>query len=109
MLHCEIAGYGVLSQDGVTAHLLNLAVLPRFRGMGVALQLMTALEEIAMEWQCGRMSLEVRATNQPARKLYDALGFKFKKKIARFYSDGEDAFILAAKLPLPIAVRADWD
>ncbi|MDR3321924.1 MAG: ribosomal protein S18-alanine N-acetyltransferase [Synergistaceae bacterium] len=110
MLHCEIAGYGVLTRDGDAAHLMNIAVLPGFRGMGVALQLMIAFDEIAIDWQCDRMNLEVRAANQRARKFYDELGFKFKKKTARFYSDGEDAFILVAKLPLPIVVRggADW-
>jgi ribosomal protein S18 acetylase RimI-like enzyme len=54
----------------------NLAVLPQWRRKGIGLRLMeAALEEIQKlggRW----VGLEVRAGNDPARKLYEKLGFR---------------------------------
>ncbi|MDR3255537.1 MAG: ribosomal protein S18-alanine N-acetyltransferase [Synergistaceae bacterium] len=105
LLRCEIVGYAVLSRNEGTAHLMNIAVLPDFRRMGVASQLMIANEEIALEWGSKRMRLEVRATNRPAREFYDKLGFSFKRRIRRYYVNGDDAFIMLARLPLSITKR----
>jgi ribosomal protein S18 acetylase RimI-like enzyme len=81
---------------------MNLAVLPEFRRRGVALQLMAAFGEIAREWRCRRMCLEVRASNTIARNFYASLGFVYSSRIKRYYTDGEDALLLTARLPLKL-------
>jgi ribosomal-protein-alanine N-acetyltransferase len=100
LLRCAIAGYGVLGRSESVAHLLNLAVLPEFRRMGVAWQLALALGEIADAWGCGRIRLEVRSSNSGAREFYAKLGFAYMSRTRGYYSNGEDAIILVARLPL---------
>jgi ribosomal-protein-alanine N-acetyltransferase len=40
------------------------------------------------------VKLEVRASNEPARSLYDDFGFVHRRTVPRYYSDGEDALVL---------------
>jgi len=44
--------------------------------------------------------LEVRISNKPAITLYKKLGFQTVKVIRHYYMDGEDAYLMARKLPL---------
>ncbi|MDR3281161.1 MAG: ribosomal protein S18-alanine N-acetyltransferase [Synergistaceae bacterium] len=98
-----IAGYGVLGRADDASHLMNLAVLPEFRRQGVALQLMAAFDAISGEWECGRMCLEVRSSNGAARNFYSSIGFVYSTRVKSYYSDGEDALVLIARLPLRLA------
>jgi ribosomal-protein-alanine N-acetyltransferase len=95
-----VVGYGVLGQNGRLAHLMNIAVLPRYRRQGVALQIMAAFDVLAGDWLCKRMCLEVRASNAGARTFYAALGFIYSSRMKSYYNDGEDALMLVARLPL---------
>jgi ribosomal-protein-alanine N-acetyltransferase len=97
-----IAGYAVLSRDGNLSHLQNVAVLPRFRRLGVAKQLLLAVEVLSEEWGYRRMRLEVRASNRIARDFYAAIGFVYHMRRKNYYISGEDALILVARLPLKI-------
>jgi ribosomal-protein-alanine N-acetyltransferase len=97
-----IAGYGVLGRNDRDSHLQNLAVLPEYRRLGIASQIMIGFDGISEEWGCGRMYLEVRASNRIARDFYARMGFSYNSRSAGYYSDGEDALILTAKLPLRI-------
>jgi ribosomal protein S18 acetylase RimI-like enzyme len=54
----------------------NLAVHPEHRRKGVARRLLMAGLESARSKGAPRISLEVRADNVPARRLYSALGFR---------------------------------
>jgi ribosomal-protein-alanine N-acetyltransferase len=98
----RIAGYGVLGRAGRAAHLMNIAVHPDYRSRCVGLQLMTAFDEIAREWGCGRMRLEVRSTNARARDFYVKLGFACIRTERNYYAGGEDAIIMVARLPLQV-------
>jgi ribosomal-protein-alanine N-acetyltransferase len=97
-----VAGYGVLGQNDESAHLMNIAVLPEYRRHGVALQIMAAFDVLAHEWLCRRMYLEVRASNAAARAFYASLGFVYSSRVKGYYNDGEDALLLAARLPLKL-------
>lgn len=71
--------------------LLRVGVPPTFRGRGLAGRLLaTALERLAA---AGRpcCHLEVRAGNEPARRLYERLGFAIAGRRRAYYGDGEDA------------------
>ncbi|MDR1137299.1 MAG: ribosomal protein S18-alanine N-acetyltransferase [Synergistaceae bacterium] len=98
-----IAGYGVLGRADDTAHLMNLAVLPEYRRNGIALQLMAAFDQISEDWRCRRMCLEVRSNNNIARDFYASMGFVYASRVKGYYSDGEDALVLTARLPLRFA------
>jgi ribosomal-protein-alanine N-acetyltransferase len=38
--------------------------------------------------------LEVRKSNEPARRLYEAAGFSVSGERAAYYADGEDAVLM---------------
>lgn len=90
-----VAGY-VGSQAVLgEADMMNLAVNPDYRRCGVAQKLVSALlQELA---HCGNYSLtlEVRASNEPAKALYEKLGFQKVGVRPRYYEKPrEDALIL---------------
>ena len=99
----DIVGYGAISRRDRAAHVMNIAVLPERRRQGVASQLMIAFQEIAAVWGCGKMTLEVRTSNHDARSFYSKLGFVYVARARGYYSDGEDALLLSADLPLAIS------
>lgn len=53
----------------------DLAVLPAWRGQGIGRRLLAAVEAIARARGCCKVTLEVRADNAAARRLYDRLGY----------------------------------
>jgi len=98
----SIAGYGVLGRSGDSAQLMKIAVLPECRHQGIALQLMAGFGEICEEWKSRRMYLEVRTSNAIARRFYESMGFVYSSRAKGYYTDGEDALILVARLPLKL-------
>ena len=58
-----------------TAHLAQLAVRSDSRRMGVASALVTDVAARAAAVGCAQLTLLVAATNIPARRLYESLGF----------------------------------
>ena len=53
----------------------DLAVLPGWRGRGVAGQLLAAITELAVDLNCCRVTLEVREDNPRALQAYQHAGF----------------------------------
>ena len=97
-----IAGYAVVARGDDISHLMNIAVLPAYRGVGIALQLMLGVQAVAEDWENRRMRLEVRSSNQTARDFYSRIGFTYNTRLKGYYTNGEDALVLVAKLPLKI-------
>lgn len=75
-------------------HIMNLAVLEEFRGQRIGEKLLKkAFEFVPAEVTC--YTLEVRASNASAIKLYTRLGFKRYGLRPGYYEDtGEDAIIM---------------
>ena len=74
-----------------TARLYSLAVLPEFKGQGLGQGLIEAGIAYASNTGHYAMRLEVRETNQAARKLYERLGFRLLSRHTSYYEDGETA------------------
>ncbi len=91
----EVAGYGGIWSIYETAELMRIAVIPEFRGRGIAKEIMVAMTECARSRGCERMMLEVRKSNVPAQELYKKFGF-CEISIRKGYYDGEDAVIMEA-------------
>lgn len=93
----EILGFLVFWVVYDEVHILNVAVHPDARRLGVARQLLERLIERARAENMTSVTLEVRVSNDAAQKLYAGFGFKQIGRRKAYYADnGEDAFVLAA-------------
>ena len=93
------AGFIVSRVVADELHVNNVAVRPQYRRMGIGSRLLNAaLAQGAT--QGSRMAfLEVRASNQAARKLYEGCGFRRVGRRAGYYRDpSEDALIMSVSM-----------
>ena len=75
--------------------MMNIAVSPASRRQGVARALIEALVSALRERGSRQLTLEVRASNGPARQLYESLGFLQVGLRKNYYQNPkEDALIL---------------
>ena len=91
----RLAGY-VGSQSVLGwADMMNLAVHPDYRRMGVGEQLVEELTCRLKEQKVTCLTLEVRASNAPAINLYEKLGFtQVGRRPNYYFHPKEDALIL---------------
>jgi [ribosomal protein S18]-alanine N-acetyltransferase len=76
-------------------HINNVAMRPKFRGHGIGTALLHHVLAEARTLGARRATLEVRASNDGARRLYDRLGFYVAGTRRNYYSHPvEDALIL---------------
>ncbi len=89
------------------AHLINLAVRPERRRQGLGRALLgCALEEFARRGG-GTIGLEVRVSNQAARAMYQAAGFRAVSVRRGYYrKENEDALLMILDVPARQAVDA---
>ena len=79
--------------------MMNVAVHPDHRRRGVAEALVLALCEALKQRGSGCLTLEVRASNEPAKALYGTLGFELAGRRPNYYRNPrEDALILRKML-----------
>jgi ribosomal-protein-alanine N-acetyltransferase len=91
----EIVAYGGIWLMVDEAHVTTVAVAPGWRRQKVGARLMLALLDVALARGAREATLEVRLSNLPARKLYEAFGFRPVGLRPRYYSDNnEDALIM---------------
>ena len=77
------------------ADVMNVAVDPKRRREGIALKLVEALVAALNEKNVRALLLEVRASNEPAKALYERQGFAQVGKRPNYYRNPkEDALIL---------------
>lgn len=77
------------------AQITNVAILPEFRGRGIATKLFAEVIKAVKKKDVTAMTLEVRPSNAPALALYDHYGFKAAGRRPHYYQDdGEDAIIM---------------
>jgi ribosomal-protein-alanine N-acetyltransferase len=79
--------------------ILNMAVARAYRGQGLGARLISEALAWAIESGAGHAHLEVRASNQAARRLYERAGFRQTGYRDNYYSGPvESALILSLKL-----------
>jgi ribosomal-protein-alanine N-acetyltransferase len=91
----EILGYGGLMLIEDDAHITTLAVVPGFRRMRLGTRLLLTLVEKALAAGARHLTLEVRAMNTDAQRLYERFGFAPVGKRKGYYA-GEDAIVMWA-------------
>jgi ribosomal-protein-alanine N-acetyltransferase len=97
----QVIGYVCLRTILDITHILNLAVLPEFRRMGIGSNLLhEALQElIRIKPDIDFITLEVRESNNAAINLYKKFGFRLIGKRTGYYQEpDEDAIIMSMKI-----------
>lgn len=94
----DIVGYIVFWDVADETHLLDLAVHPDCRRAGVARLLLEKMLAVAGRGGMRRVILELRRDNDKALRLYSSFCFKEIGLRKKYYSDGEDAIVLALDL-----------
>jgi ribosomal-protein-alanine N-acetyltransferase len=79
-------------------HILNVAVHPELRRLGVATLLMQKAITEAKAKRSQFVTLEVRRSNLAARRLYRKLGFEEHRLRRNYYGPGEDAIVMELSL-----------
>ncbi len=101
----RIVGYGGIMFAPDAAHLMNLATEAGWRRRGVASAIVVALAKRARARGLRSMTLEVRASNVAARRLYERFGFRVSGRRVAYYQDtGEDALLMWTETATPLAI-----
>ena len=82
----EFAGYAGMLCVLDEGQICNVAVCPPFRRMGVGEALMAAQRRAGLARGLSVMMLEVRASNAPAQRLYEKLGWEKVGVRKNFYT-----------------------
>lgn len=91
----RVVGYCVFRVIAVEGELLRIALLPGFRGRGLAKKLMDQVVEYSRKRSVKTMFLEVRESNEIARNLYKSYGFSEESIRKNYYHNpSENAVIM---------------
>lgn len=85
-------------RNGRAARIYSVVIAPEARGLGLAQQLVTAMEAEAHAFGRKTATLEVRADNAAARALYAKLGYELRAELPGYYEDGADGLRLVKSL-----------
>ena len=93
-----VAGFCAFWLVAEQVHINNLAILPELRCRGLGSQLIEAIIAEAGHLGAEMLTLEVRQSNEAARRLYERAGF-FQDGVRKSYYTNpvEDALILSRK------------
>jgi ribosomal-protein-alanine N-acetyltransferase len=90
----RLAAYLICSRYDTVWHIMNIAVDPAHRRLGIATELLASLYA-RIDDPDARYTLEVRQSNHSAIHLYEREGFRAAGLRRRYYQDnGEDALIM---------------
>ena len=90
----KIAGFLCRWLIADECHVLNIAVHPESRRLGIGTVLLTEAIAEAKSTGAGLVTLEVRRSNLPARQLYRKFDFEERCLRRNYYGPGEDAVIM---------------
>ena len=94
----ELVGVITCDFNEFDADIEGVVVKKEYRNKGIGALLISELEEKLKESKKEKIFLEVRLSNIPAKKLYEKMGFTIISQRKRYYSDNEDAVVMAKEL-----------
>ena len=93
-----IIGFAGLWMMADEAHITNIAVRQGYQRRGIGEHLLIVMISLAVEQNARTLTLEVRASNTAAQKLYHKYGFTQVNIHRSYYTDNrEDALVLAVE------------
>ena len=94
----KVVGYICANLIIDEGHILNLAVHPEYRRLGIASDMMREMIDVMRDRQCRSIFLEARVSNEEACKMYENFGFRLLGTRKNYYvSPVEDAVIMVLR------------
>jgi ribosomal-protein-alanine N-acetyltransferase len=91
----KVVGFMIYELHKAKLHIMNFAVHPQWRRLGVGAQMIVKLIGKLSSHRRTRVTLEVRETNLPAQLFFHKQDFRAVRVLRSFYGDsGEDAFLM---------------
>jgi ribosomal-protein-alanine N-acetyltransferase len=87
----------LVNEDG-SAHLTTIGVAPEHRRRQIGKRLLTHVEEALRRRKVSTIVLEVRVSNASAQDLYRDSGYAVVQRLAKYYNNGEDCFLMIKAL-----------
>ncbi len=100
-----LLGYAVLGREKRAGLLMALVVDGIYRRKGIGRQLLMAVSDCALYLNFKRLKLKVRKSNAGAIALYTQMSFVGETVRRGYYSNGEDAIVMSAGLPLRLGAK----
>ena len=100
-----LLGYAVLGREGRAGLLMWLLVDKNYQRQGIGSQLLLAVSDCAIYMNFRVLRLRVRKSNAGAIALYSGMSFRTERVREGYYSNGDDALVMSAVLPLRMAGR----
>lgn len=98
--HGSIVGFVMYETFKNRLHVLNMAVHPECRRLGIGKQLLAKLQSKLSPQRRAKMTLEVRETNLAAQLFFRAHGFRAVAILKNFYENSQDdAYLMQYRLP----------
>lgn len=95
----ELVGFAfVMVNESNAAHLTTIGVAPEHRQRNLAARLLGHIEEALRKREVGTIMLEVRVGNTIAQDLYRRADYTVVQRIAKYYNNGEDCFLMMKSL-----------
>lgn len=95
----ELVGYICFWVLEGEAHVLNLAVHPSYRQKGIGSRLITTSLDYWKRAGVENAYLEVRESNEVARRLYERFGFRLITRRSKYYRNPkEDAWVMGLEI-----------
>ncbi len=95
----ELVGFAfVMVNEGNAAHLTTIGVAPEHRQRNIAARLLRHIEDALRKREVGTIMLEVRVSNTVAQDLYRRADYTIVQRIAKYYNNGEDCFLMMKSL-----------
>lgn len=97
----KLAGYWLMMNVVDEGHILNCCIAPHWQRQGFGRQLMAHLFQVAQGHNTQSLFLEVRLSNEPAKRLYESLGFEAIAQRRDYYptdNGREDALVMRLAL-----------
>ncbi len=96
----KVVGFMIYELHKNKLHVLNFAVAPAYRRLGVGSQMVNKLVGKLSSHRRTRITLAVRETNLAAQIFFRAQEFRGIKVLRGYYEDsGEDAFLMQYQIP----------
>ncbi len=95
----KVVGYVIAVKRGDSlGHVISIAVDPDYRGIGIGKLLLRRVLDALKGMGCKFVRLEVSVYNKRAFMLYRKFGFRVVCRVKRYYPNGEDAYVMLARL-----------